>query len=228
MIQNVTSWLHEHFSTLYKDTNFKFSIIALQEIWNIPKNVNFSLPGYHDLCFKICDESGLNSSAGDGVTIWVDSSYDYEFLDDLSIFEPHVYESIFIKIKVPGKQDTILGNIYRPNTAPLADLTKALEIHNSILQKIQSSAIYIKCDVTLCSDLNIDLLQFSQHNKGNQYLESLLSASFLPIITNLTRIHKRSATLINHIFSNKKANHYDSGIIISHISDHFPVFYIEE
>ena len=99
---------------------------------------------------------------------------------------------------------------------------------NEILQKIKNSPIYKKCDVTLCGDLNIDLLQFSQHDLSNQYLELLLSASFLPIITNPTRIHKRSATLIDHIFSSKKANHYDSGIVISHISDHFPVFYIEE
>ena len=109
-----------------------------------------------------------------------------------------------MKIKIPGKKDTIFGNIYRPNTAPHADLERAIEIHSSIVQKIYSNNIYKKCDVTFCGDLNIDLLQFSQHNFTNQYLETLLSAGFLPIITNPTRIHKKSATLIDHIFSNKK------------------------
>ena len=158
----------------------------------------------------------------------INSAFDFEIIEELSIFEPHIYESIFVKIKVPGKNDAIFGNIYRPNTAPLADLPRALDIHNSIIEKIRDNNLYKKCDVTLCGDLNIDLLQFMQHNLTNQYLESLLSFGYLPIITNPTRIYKKSSTLIDHIFSNKKDYHFDSGILLSPISDHFPVFYIEE
>ena len=29
-------------------------------------------------------------------------------------------------------RDKIIGNVYRPNTAPLANLDKAIEIHNQI------------------------------------------------------------------------------------------------
>ena len=43
-----------------------------------------------------------------------------------------------------------------------------------------------------------------------------------------TRIKHHSATLIDHIWSNKICNKYKSGILINSTSDHFPVFYIEE
>ena len=58
---------NELLSTLYKDTSFKFTCIALQEIWNIPSGVSYDLPGYHKLAYKIRDESGMNANAGGGI-----------------------------------------------------------------------------------------------------------------------------------------------------------------
>ena len=37
-----------------------------------------------------------------------------------------------------------------------------------------------------------------------------------------------SATLIDHIWTNQISTSYQAGIIINSLSDHFPVFYIEE
>ena len=47
--------------------------------------------------------------------------------------------------------------------------------------------------------------------------------SFLPLITKPTRIRDTSATLIDNIFTNVLP-HPNSAIIISDISDHFPIF----
>ena len=42
---------------------------------------------------------------------------------DLSVFIPHIFESIFVEVKpCKNKKPIIIGNIYRPNTAPKADL----------------------------------------------------------------------------------------------------------
>ena len=46
------------------------------------------------------------------------------------------------------------------------------------------------------------------------------------MITLPTRICQNSATLIDNIFSNKKQEFYESGLIISSISDHLPIFYL--
>ena len=153
----------------------------------------------------------MNANAGGGIGLWLDSSLEYETLDNISVFEPHVYESIFVKIKGHDNKDVIIGNCYRPNTAPLADINRATDIHSSILNKIRTE--YRNCKVVLLGDFNIDLLQSTRHNLSNQYLESLLSGGFLPIITYPTRVHKQSATLIDHIFTNAQSNTFETGII---------------
>ena len=62
----------------------------------------------------------------------------------------------------------------------------------------------------------------------NEYINSVISKSFLPVITMPTRITHQSATLIDHIWTNKVCSSYHSGIIINSLSEHFPVIYIEQ
>ena len=124
--------------------------------------------------------------------------------------------------------DKIVGNVYRPNTAPLANLERSIEIHNEILDNILSNDIHKKCDIQILSDFNINMLNFETHGLTNDYINSLISKSFLPMITLPTRIKQQSATLIDHIWTNKVCSFYKSGIIINSLSDHFPVFYFEE
>ena len=74
--------------------------------------------------------------------------------------------------------------------------------------------------------MNINLLKHSTHLETGSYLETLLENSLLPLITLPTRIVHNSATLLDHISTNICDDNFDSGIIISDISDHFPIFYI--
>jgi hypothetical protein len=116
--------------------------------------------------------------------------------------------------------DKIFGNVYRPNTAPLANLEQSIEIHNQILDKILTNKSHNKCDIQILSDFNVNML--------NDYINSLISKSFLPVITLPTRVKHQSATLIDHIWTNIVCSNYQSGIIINSLSDHFPVIYFEE
>ena len=70
------------------------------------------------------------------------------------------------------------------------------------------------------------MLKHSTHLETGSYLDTLLENSLLPLITLPTRIAHNSATLLNHIRTNICDDNLDSGIIISDISDHFPIFYI--
>ena len=74
--------------------------------------------------------------------------------------------------------------------------------------------------------MNINLLNHANHIETGLYLDTLLENSFLPLITLPTRIAGSSATLLDHIVTNIADDAYDSGIILSDISYHFPVFYI--
>ena len=72
------------------------------------------------------------------------------------------------------------------------------------------------------------MLNFETHGLTNDYINMLISKSFLPLITLPTRIKNQSATLIDHIWSNKVCSVYNSGILVNSLFDHFPIFYIEE
>ena len=59
----------------------------------------------------------------------------------------------------------------------------------------------------------------------SEYLELLYSFSFIPTITLPTRLSRRSASLIDHIFfCNSKDDIINGGIIVSNLSDHFMCF----
>ena len=73
---------------------FKFSVIAVQEVWNVPVGVRYDLEGYKPFEYRIRHPSGLVGNAGGGVGFWVDNDLEYEVLEDLSIFEPHAFESL--------------------------------------------------------------------------------------------------------------------------------------
>ena len=66
-------------------------------------------------------------------------------------------------------KDKIIGNVYRPNSAPLANLQKAIEIHQSIIEKILSNKNHAKCDVQILGDFNVNMLNFESHGLTNNY-----------------------------------------------------------
>jgi hypothetical protein len=50
----------------------------------------------------------------------------------------------------------------------------------------------------------------------------------LQIVTKPTRYSGNSATIINHVITNFQSNSYDTVILTSQLSDHFPVVYLRE
>ena len=158
----------------------------------------------------------------------VDSDYSFDPIKKLSVFEPGVFESQFIKLKTATNKFSIIGNIYRPNTAPLANLQKFIQILNGILESIQSDSEFKNCQsIELLGDFNIDLLKHNVHGDTTLYLDTVLNYSLLPLITLPTRVMHNCATIIDHIMTNAQQGKYDAGIIISDISDHFPVYFIK-
>ena len=113
--------------------------------------------------------------------------------------------------------DKIIGNVYRPNSAPLANLERSINIHNEIIEKLLSNNAHKKCDIQILTDFNINILNYESHGLTNDYINSLISKSFLPVINLPTRIKYQSATLIDHILTNKVCSSYNSGILRVHI-----------
>ena len=140
---------------------------------------------------------------------------------DLSIFIPHIFESIFVEIHL-NKKSVLVGTIYRPNTPPKADM----DIFTFTLHELQMTINQENKDVFILGDINIDILKFQNHHKSNEYLYNTFASGFIPLITRPTRVTPYSATLIDHVYTNKRLIDSISGIIICDISDHFGIFSI--
>jgi len=81
----------------------------------------------------------------------------------------------------------------------------------------------------LMGDFNINLLNIETHLPSSEFLDTLYSKSFFPLISKPTRVSENTATLIDNIFCNSfESSSSISGILYTHISDHFPVFTIAE
>ena len=79
----------------------------------------------------------------------------------------------------------------------------------------------------LMGDYNIDLLKIESHGPTSDYNDTMSSNCFIPLITRPTRITNSSATLIDNIFTNQFSSQQSlQGILLTDISDHYPVFYI--
>ena len=83
-----------------------------------------------------------------------------------------------------------------------------------------------KAECLLVGDFNVNLLNHDCHNDTDQFINTMYSYSFLHLITIPTRYTSTSATLIDNIMTNVFDDAIVSGILVSDVSDHLPVFYM--
>ena len=203
---------------LHKNT-FSFDFIGISEVYKCDKDTRIFLPGYQNLLTR-CRDDGPRG----GVGLFIKDGIRYKIRNDLSLFIPHVFESLFIEIISPSAKNTVLGTIYRPNTEPKADI----DIFSKSLFDIMDIIAEEHKHGIIMGDMNIDLLKFQSHTNTCNYLDNLFSHGFLPTITKPTRVTQSSATLIDHFYTNDIPGNGSSGIIINDVADHFGTFYISK
>ena len=131
----------------------------------------------------------------------------------------NVVESLFTELLNPNGKNILIGVIYRPPSSSINDFM-------IYLQDFLSDPIFVNKDSYLVGDFNIDLMKCNSVNASQEFIELLMSASFVPMISKPTRVTELSATLIDNIFTNKIPPPESAGIILSDISDHYPIFAI--
>ena len=67
-------------------------------------------------------------------------------------------------------------------------------------------------------------MNYNEHNQTNEFLDSLASNSFIPLILQPTRITSHPNTLADNIFSNVIHPDITSGNLTATISDHLAQF----
>ena len=196
-------------------------IICLTEIWILKDNDFYNLEN-----FNFVNKMRRQSSGG-GVAFYVRKGIRFKELKNLSLFEEKIIESLTLELDFGKKNKLTLSNVYRSNS-PLPNHTVG-EQNDKFLEAffdLQSNLSSLKHKSYIVGDLNFDLLKFEQHDKTKTLLNNSFANGFLQIISLPTRISNNSATLIDHIYTNATLNQFESYIILSDISDHFPICHI--
>ena len=114
----------------------------------------------------------------------------------------------------PRKSNIIVGVIYRHPSMDLTDFNC-----NYFNCKLLENIFKEQKSIFLHGDFNVNLLNYNEHNQTNEFLDSLASNSFIPLILQPTRITSHSNTLIDNVFSNVIDPDIISGNLTATISD---------
>jgi hypothetical protein len=195
---------------LYR-TNCSFTAIGLCETWLSPITQDtFNIEGYQFVCRSRCNK------IGGGVGLFINAAYNFQVRTDLSFMKDYI-ESIFVEISQENSANIVIGCIYRPPNSDVALFNiEVLQMLN-ILNKNRKILTFIM------GDFNLNLLNSDSHAPTNDFLNNLMSHSFLPAIHHPTRITATASTLLDNIFSNNMKYKMESAILYSDISDHLPV-----
>ena len=148
-----------------------------------------------------------------GLALYISDDLPHSVRSDLSRNEEGVFESLFIDIKLHGK-DLIVGNVYR---SPSGSVPSFLQILDELLDLIRRRP----CELILMGDFNLDLNDMASSTTVD-FLSTMLAAGTLPTACIPTRLTETTASLIDNIFSS--LNLIKNSVVVSDISDHFPVF----
>ncbi|KAK2149304.1 hypothetical protein LSH36_455g01026 [Paralvinella palmiformis] len=161
---------------------------------------------YHNIITRCRNEDGRG-----GAGLFIKDSINFKVREDLSVFIPHVYESLFVEVENESYKKIIAGFIYRPNTLPPADVDVFTSTLFDIMEIINTDG---KSSLIL-GDVNICLLKYRTNDKTRDSVGGILSRGCLPVIHKPTRVTHTSATLIDHIYSNLTCKDTLSGIILT-------------
>ena len=79
----------------------------------------------------------------------------------------------------------------------------------------------------LAGDFNINVLDFEQNKKIQNFVNLMFQYGLVPTINKPTRVTNETISAIDDIIKNSIYNNdFKTGIIKTDISDHFPIIYV--
>ena len=215
-IQSLNSKFNEIAGLIHhlEDQSLHFDVICLQESW-LSEEDNYNLFKIDNYTFYKKDVE-VNCSSHGGLIIYVRNEICVNKIEFLR--NRLTYEGIAITIKTAENKKIKIINIYRPPRETFD------EFINDFIPTI-SDQIKNTNDVILTGDFNLNLLNLN-NRKIYSYFDHMLNLHLLPKITFPTHFLDNTCTLIDNIFTkySPASQSIQSGILISNISDHFPIF----
>ena len=137
-------------------------------------------------------------------------------LDNISCSIDNVLECICVKLYLSLKRSIIVSCLHRLPGSTI----------NTTIDFIAKNFSGRKCDLYICGDFNVNLLNYDNHNDTQFFLHSFISLGLIPCVDKPTRTTSCSNTLIDNIHANNIYHSINSGLLIIDITDHLPVFII--
>lgn len=226
-VNHALSLFHLNCRSLNKNSNEITSYLS-------SLNHRFDIYGFTETWFRSEDDANLvdcegysiensirKDRTGGGASLFVNSNLHYSNRPDLKINCTDC-DSLFIEINNIDQTNIIIGIIYKPDSVIYDDFIPALEYSLNTVTK-EKKRCY------LLGDFNLDLLKHDTRPKVNNFINLIYSNYFYPCIDRPTRIKINSsggfsATLIDNILTNDTSMKIKSGILVTDLSDHFPIF----
>ena len=169
-----------------------------------------------------CISQGRSSSTKGGLAMYVNNQFSFKIIK-LSICNTN-WEAQVIKIYGGGlNKEILICNIYRPPKDLNADYRQFIEEFSKFTDSIGE-----KNEVIITGDFNINLLKIYERELFSEFLDTLVTHSFIPKITFPTRLTQTAGTLIDNMFCKLTLQITDikPGIFIKQFSDHQPYFIV--
>lgn len=200
-----------------KSKMLTFDAICIQETWINTDNETsmYAIPGYNlILRNKTCGEHG-------GLAIYLKKELTYKSIE-ICLKHDYLWECQAIEINNKCSNSIILANTYRPPRNLQKNYNKFMEDLELLLEKLD----LLKGTHIISGDLNMNLLKLGNERAVDEFFEMVTSYDYTPQITMPTRFIGPNGTLIDNFFvkHSQQTSCNLSGIIESHISDHYPYF----
>ena len=200
----------------------KYDVLCINETnCDISKLANgledLIIEGFHP---PLCQAPARASCKGGGLMTYVNigicSADDVEKID-LGIEPSTDGEFLFNKIKsCKGYNGTVIvGNVYRSPSKK--NPTAFIEIYENVLGKLHRHNNKL---ITISGDFNIDLIKYNSDGNTQNLIDIASNHGFIQVISRPTRVTDHSATLIDHVYTNRINNVVNSSVVTLDISDH--------
>ena len=199
--------------TIGEKSKGEVRVFVLNETWVTRANEHVvRIPNYNFI-----GKHRANKKGG-GVGLAVHETIHYRTRDDIKLNHDSDLEYQFIELKA-RKRNILVGSMYR---SPQSKEKEFLQDYKQLIDILKQ---HKDKEIVIGMDHNMDLLKASKHTNTQEFLDYNIEMNLLPVITKPTRITDTSATLIDNIFISGRPQHnYNSGLIISDMSDHLPTF----
>lgn len=179
--------------SLLEESNFKFSVICLQETWLMQNQDTslFQISGYNLI------HQGKHCSEHGGLIIYLSDEFTYK--NRKLCDQSDIWEGLFIDIYSEYiKKKITIGNIYRPpkfnNSNPTIE--NFINELNPVISKLSEENSY----TMITGDFNINLLEMESRLKYQSFFDLLVTHSFYPKIVQPTRFTKKKGAILDNTF----------------------------